>query len=60
MAPSPKQAPRLGDIPGPADLARRVDRLDGIEARLSRLETKTDKILEAVLGLQPGSVPRRK
>jgi hypothetical protein len=49
MSPSPKQAPRLGDIPGPADLARRVDRLDSIERRLGRIEGKLDALVAASL-----------
>jgi hypothetical protein len=43
-----------------ADLARRTDRLDGIESRLSTLERKMDRLLEGMLDLRPGSIPRRK
>jgi hypothetical protein len=37
MAPSPKPAPRLGDIPSPSDLCKRTDRLDGISNKLDWL-----------------------
>ena len=45
MSPSPKQAPRLGDIPGPADLARRTDRMDSFDMRLGRVEAKLDHLI---------------
>jgi len=59
MSPSPKQAPRLGDIPGPADLARRVDRYDALEIRMGRVEQKLDRLLEIVLDLRPKSIAKR-
>lgn len=62
MSPGPRSTgtPQLGDaILGPADLARRVDRMDEFATRLSRLEIKVDKVLEAVLDLRPASIPRR-
>jgi hypothetical protein len=34
MSPGPKNAPRLGDV---ANLARSVDRLDGIERKIDTL-----------------------
>jgi hypothetical protein len=37
MIPAKKPAPRLGDIPTPSDLARRVDRLDSIERKIDDL-----------------------
>jgi hypothetical protein len=60
MSPSPKQAPRLGDIPGPATLARHTDRLDNVEMRLGRIEDKLSKALEILLELKPNSIARRK
>ena len=58
--PGPKSSgvPRMGD--SPADLARRTDRMDLIEMRLGRVEAKLDRVLEAVLGLSPNSVPRQR
>jgi hypothetical protein len=41
-----KPPPRLGDIPGPADLARRTDRMDSIEMRLGRIEGKIDALID--------------
>jgi hypothetical protein len=57
MAPSPKQAPRLGDIPGPADLARRTDRLDRVEDSILRIERKVDLLVAAML--PPKKVEKR-
>jgi hypothetical protein len=49
MSPGPKSAPRLGDIPGPADLARRTDRLDRVEDAILRIERKVDMLVAAML-----------
>jgi hypothetical protein len=46
--------PRMGDV---AEIARRTERLDEVSRRLTALESKTDKILEIVLSLRPGSIP---
>lgn len=58
MAPSPKQAPRLGDIPGPSDLARRVDRMDSMEMRLGRIEVKLDFLASLIEKLLPKAAKR--
>ena len=59
MSPGPNNtgAPRLGDV---ANLARSVDRLEGLEIRMSRLEAKLDRALEILLALRPDSIPRRR
>jgi hypothetical protein len=57
MAPSPKQAPRMGDIPGPAALAAHTDRLDSIEIRLGRIEGKLDALV--AVSLQQKKVEKR-
>jgi hypothetical protein len=61
MSPGPKNTgtPRLGDIPGPADLARRTDRMDDFNIRLGRIEDKLSKVLEIVLALKPQTISRR-
>jgi hypothetical protein len=46
MIPAKKPPPRLGDIPGPADLARRTDRMDGLEMRLARIESRLDALVD--------------
>jgi hypothetical protein len=38
-------APKMGDIPGPADLARRTDRMDSFDMRLGRVEAKLDHLI---------------
>jgi hypothetical protein len=59
VSPGPNNtgAPRLGDV---ANLVRSVDRMDGIEARLVRVESKLDKVLEALLTLKPNSIAKRR
>ena len=47
---------RMGDV---AELARRTDRLDSVEAKLATIDKKLDKLLELVLGLKPGMIARR-
>jgi hypothetical protein len=49
MIPAEKPAPvRMGDV---ADLARRTDRLDSIEMRLGRIESKLDHLIDLTLFL---------
>jgi hypothetical protein len=58
MAPSPKQAPRLGDIPSPADLARRTDRMDDFSIRLGRVEAKIDHLTSLIEKSLPKAAKR--
>jgi hypothetical protein len=57
LGPISAGAPRLGDV---ANLARSVDRLEGLEIRMSRVEAKLDRALEILLALRPDSIPRRR
>ena len=50
-------ATRLGNV---ANLVRSVDRLKGLEIRMSRVEAKLDRALEILLVLRPDSIPRRR
>jgi hypothetical protein len=58
--PGPKCAPRLGDIPGPADLARRTDRMDDFNVRLGRVEAKIDHLIAMTERALPPSKASRK
>jgi hypothetical protein len=57
MTPAAKKPPvRMGDV---AQLAARTERMDGLEIRMSRVESKIDRLIEIVLDLRPKSVPKR-
>jgi hypothetical protein len=47
----------MGDIQGPADIARHTDRLDRVEDAILRIERKVDILVAA--SLTPAKAPKR-